>query len=121
MKSRTRTSAEPVLIAKVASIIPKGQEDYDIYQVSWKLHFYQDTLMSLQFPEGTGFSSKEELEHAIEAQGINTLKKLERFDLLSTLAPWGFIPGQLHFVIVPSRYCQCIDSVRKDGQIDTVK
>ena len=102
MKSRTCTSAEPVLIAKVASVIPKGQEDYDIYQVSWKLHFYPDTLMSLQFPEGTGFSSKEELEHAIEAQGINTLKKLERFDLLSTLAPWGFIPGQLHFVIVPS-------------------
>ncbi|RPD55559.1 hypothetical protein L226DRAFT_614727 [Lentinus tigrinus ALCF2SS1-7] len=85
MGARTRTTMEPLRIDQVKSIVPQGKDSYEIYQ----------------FPEGTLCSSDGELEAAISAQGIDTLKKIDRSALLSQVAPWGFIPGQLHFVIVP--------------------
>ena len=92
---------EPLLVGWVGGIIPQRGGDYEVYQVGSNLLCHLHALRSLQFPEGTLCSSDDELADAITAQGIDTLKKIDQSLQLKQVAPWGFIPGQLHFVIVP--------------------
>ncbi|RPD70659.1 hypothetical protein L226DRAFT_223004 [Lentinus tigrinus ALCF2SS1-7] len=85
MRTRTCTAMRPPLVDSVKSIIPRGEGDVEVYQ----------------FPEGTAVASDHELEDIIEAKGLATLTKINRAEFLTAIAPWGYIPRQLHFVLVP--------------------
>ena len=92
---------QPMRVDLVEVIVPQGGGDYQVYQVGSNLLCHLDALRFLQLPEGTPCLPNDEQADAITAQGIDTLKKIDRTFLLQHVAPWGLRPGQLHFVIVP--------------------
>ncbi|KAI0758056.1 hypothetical protein C8Q74DRAFT_1373104 [Fomes fomentarius] len=68
----------------VNAILAKGNENHSVYQV----------------PKGTKDSTTLS-EDGVNSLNIATLQEVTQSTLLRTLAPWGFAPGELHFVLVP--------------------
>ncbi|KAI0758072.1 hypothetical protein C8Q74DRAFT_295609 [Fomes fomentarius] len=72
------------LYNEVDVILAKGNEDFSVYQVPKGIK--ESTMLS---------------EDGVNSLDIATLQEVSKGTVLSTLAPWGFEPGELHFVLVP--------------------
>ncbi len=81
----------------VKIILAKGNEGYFVYQVCWTIcESCITTLTTVQLPKGIKDSTMQ------SEDGVNSLNIVTLHTVLHTLAPWGFEPGELHFVLVPT-------------------
>ncbi|RDX53028.1 hypothetical protein OH76DRAFT_1399616 [Lentinus brumalis] len=69
----------------VKCLLPRKADQYTVYQ----------------FPEGTDWEPEGELRAVIESQPLEDLPVVNHGSLISKRYPWGFVKGELQFVIVP--------------------